>query len=117
MPAVHFGATDRIQRPPQAPEAVSEPGEARRNGSERPNQKPALSEVYRPLRVDPARGVSITRMCGTGSGAATASPNARPLFARACLHNRPGGPMNPRVSGSSSAVTATAILQTLRPAH
>ena len=21
--------------------------------------------------------------------------NARPLFARACLHNRPGGPMNP----------------------
>ena len=43
--------------------------------------------------------------------------NARPLFARACLHNRPGGPMNPRVSGSSSAVTATAILQTLRPAH
>ena len=33
------------------------------------------------------------------------------------LINRPGGPMNPRVSGSSSAVTATAILQTLRPAH
>ena len=32
-------------------------------------------------------------------------------------HNRPGGPMNPRVLGSSSAVTATAILQTLRPAH
>ena len=46
--------------------------------------------------------------------------NARPLFARACPHNRPGGPMNPRVSGSSAAVTATtatAILQTLRPAH
>ena len=43
--------------------------------------------------------------------------NARPLFARACLHNRPGGPMNPRVSDSSAAVTATAILQTLRPAH
>ena len=43
--------------------------------------------------------------------------NARPLFARACPHNRPGGPMNPRVLGSSSAVTATAILQTLRPAH
>ena len=36
---------------------------------------------------------------------------------RACLHNRPGGPMNPRVSDSSAAVTATAILQTLRPAH
>ena len=39
------------------------------------------------------------------------------IFARACLHNRPGGPMNPCVSGSSAAVTATAILQTLRPAH
>ena len=31
------------------------------------------------------------------------------------LHNRPGGPLNRRVSGSSAAVTANAILQTLRP--
>ena len=45
--------------------------------------------------------------------------NARPRFARAGPHNLPGGAMNPRVSGSSAAVTATtatAILQTLRPA-
>ena len=111
MPAVHFGATDRIQRPPQAHEAVSEPGEARRNGSERPNEKPALSEVYRPLRVDPARGVSITRMCGTGSDRVRRQrARMRGLSSRvlAFITGREG-PMNPRVSGSSSAVTATAI--------